>query len=589
LTCFISNRHICSRIIPILLSSYYKVKVKMTVNTNPEETVDDKPAETNVKTSNKDKMLLAGTVAGVVGFIVAGLGLTLWVSENPTVSSSQGKLFSLNASEGSAENLSATEDAAVGKAWWGGVEYVAGDSLSTSRTEGEVYRVVSKDVKDTVVKVAKALNVDGQLYSQTYDYGDGYSYTEIWWGFEKDGYVDYSKPNVSAYVGSGGSMSSWSYNSGWDDMFYGDVPMEEPASSEPFEGEAGAVEGSEGGVGGGGSGLIAPPDFEEPTPADKEAALASVETFLTTMGENPENYELFVDEQWGTSIIAEMMLNGEPTPLMYNFYFNSDGSFSSVSGYAATLESMGVHPVVSEREAAERANSWVWFGQPASSIYTKHYNSLDTMVSNRSDGADVMVSDMPVSTTSELMPKTSEPVETIEPYMGDVSYDEVVGLIIEYVEGVEPEIVDSIIKGFEVLENPTEYVLGKEIMDGVWTVSFPDVKTSEETETIIDMLLETGLFTTVSGDYIIYTQPSTPQEPTKVVLDEAKLVWVIVNDNEGNPYLTKGYVFTSSEDVYALVTIMGVPEELIEIPEDTMVGIMPKAEIMPEMEIAPAD
>jgi hypothetical protein len=544
------------------------------------ETVEN--SETVVKKTNKDKMLLVGAIAGVIGFVIAGLGLTLWSADKPTMSA-QGKLFTLGGGSGDAmnENLSATEDSAIGKSWWGGFEYVAGDNLSTSRTEGEVYRIVSKDVKDTVVKAAKALEVEGQLYSQTYDYGDGYKYTEIWWGYEKDGYVDYTRPNISAYVGSGGSMSSWSYNSGWEEIYYGEEAVEEPMTTEPFEGES--VEGSEGGVGGGGSDLMTAPDFEEPQLADKEAAIESVKQFLTTMGENPENYSIVVDEQWGTNIIAEMLLNGEPTPLMYNFYFNADGTFSSVSGYAATLESMGTHPVISEREAAERANSWVWFGQPASSIYSEHYRMLDSAVLY-SDTEAKATSDATVSTTSEMMAKTSEPVEITEPYTSEVSYDEAVGLIVEYVEGNEPEIVDGVIKGFEVLENPSDYVLGKEIMDNVWVVSFPDVKTLEETEKIISQLLETGIFASISGDYIVYGQPYTPSEPTKVVLDEAKLIWVMVNDNEGKGYLTKGYAFTSSEDENVLVIIMGIPEELIDMPEETMVGIMPRAEIMPEIE-----
>ena len=549
------------------------------------ETSENEPsAEVLNKNNNKDKMLIAGVTVGVVCSIVLGVWLSIGNStgDGETILTSEDKLFTLSAGEGGSQNLSATEDAAMGRSWWGGLEYVAGENLSTSTTEGEVYRIVSKDVKNTIVKVAKALKVEGELYSQTYEYDEGYSYTEIWWGYEKEGYVDYTRPNISAYVGSESSMVSWSYNAGWDDMFYGDVPMEEPASSEPFEGEAGAVEGSEGGIGGGGGGLITPPDFEEPKLADREAAIESVKKFLTTMGENPDNYSIALDEQWGTNIVAEMLLNGEPTPLMYNFYFNSDGSFSSVSGYSATLESMGVHPVISEREAAERANSWVWFGQPASSIYSEHYSILDSATSDSSAEAKTM-SETTVSTTSEIMARASEPVKIAEPYTSEFSYDEAIGLIVEYVEGNEPEIVDGVIKGFEVLENPTEYVLGKEIIDNVWTVSFSNVKTLEETEEIISLLVSTGVFVTVSGDYIVYTQPSIPEEPQKVVLDEAKLIWVMVNDVEGSSYLTRGYAFTSSEDSYTLVIIMGIPEELIGIPEDIMVGIMPKAEIMPEM------
>jgi hypothetical protein len=273
-----------------------------------------------------DKSLLTFNAVAALAFITVGVILT--------ATAPPPKLFTFGASQ----TPTAAEDLAVGRAWMA-TTYTKSVLIPQTETNSNIYTISSPPISETLTTVANLLQVEGELYSETYTYDD-YSYTDNWWGKKTpDGMVDYTQPNITAYQMNPDSIVFWNYNEGWN--------MDMAVSS----------------------------DMETPTPAPLAPALEKVNTFLTSLNYNPAEYNITHNTIWGLNITAELLIENQPSPLTYSFGFNPDGTFNYVSGFAGTLTVKGNYPALNPYLAADRANNWIWYAQAAPSIYEAFYLS----------------------------------------------------------------------------------------------------------------------------------------------------------------------------------------------------------------------
>jgi len=547
---------------------------------------DETPVDDEVK-SRRSKIILGGAVAGVVGFIITFVTLFV-VNQNggteqasEVVGTVEGKLFTLNDASGLAANAEA--DLMIGVP----TQYEVSDSLSTQTSSSNVYKIVSGDVESGFAQLASVLGVEGSFYSKKYEYENTATSYEVWWGFEENGFVDYERPNITAYYteGSDGALS-WNYSRGYTDVFnepvespdFGENDMvleidengnvvnadevgispEELAEVEAEIAEEGTAPVEEGGTGGEGAGE-----------ANIEAVTATTVNMLTELGVGETDYELYVDSRWGVNVIAEILVEGEKTPISYSFFYTLEGELENAYGMLYEIENMGTYDVISAYDAAARANNYMWHGQAPQSEYTAYYEVLESPeVLNEIELREETISDTIENGVSyitetggiaELRPESFEQTEAK-------------GLIVEYVEGENPDSPDGGINGFETIEEAGSFTVERNLGGNMWLVLFPEPKTVEATEELISELLAVDVFELVAGDYVIGEIPVEPVEPPSIMLDNAKPVWTTITDGEGSVFLVKGYLLTSSESEFTLISVIGIPEEVVDIQTPEVVA-----------------
>ena len=498
----------------------------------------------------EEKLMLTSVFGGAVAFIVAGV-----VIANTVVSPSSpvGEGFKISVGEGSGLTNEALSDSAM----WVGYNdvFTAGETLSTVGSVGDVYEFVSDDYNVFLPKLATSLNVEGNINSHYYDYGDGFGFTERWWGFASDdGTIDYTQPNISVYGDENGGSTSWSYSKGWDYSGW-DYVDGGWGASEPFEGIGGdAIEPARSVM-----------DEYILTDYSEEDALRVVENVIQGLGYSVDDFNIVVSTDWGLTVNAEMLLDGSPTPIVSNFFFTNEG-LESAYGFSGSFVKQGNFDTVSPAAAVERLSNYSYRSWAAGSLYTKHYDNVmfterDMMMDDSvsSDFGDNIMSDVPVSSDDDSM----------------VAY----GLFVSYIDGVEPTVnSDGVIKGFENVPNSDVFILGEQFFDNMWLVSFPEKKTEEETFQIIDILWSSGMFNMVDGDWMfsvdpIIDEPFMEPETREIVITEYETVWVIIYDVDGKVFITPGYILSNPTVDYAVYTVTSVTDDVLNIVDYTKPGI----------------
>lgn len=514
-----------------------------------------------------DKLMFTSMVGGFAAFVAAGLIL----SSSVTPAGVEG--FRINVGGGG--GLSSAEMTADAKMWYGyGNTFVAGDGLSKEAGVGGIYEFVPNDVKIMLAQTAYALKVKGEMFSRTYDYGDGYGYTEHWWGFlDSDGEFDYSKPSVSSYSSDDSSPATWSYSVGYVDygFDYGVI--------EPFVGEDLVEPGFEGGQTTPEVGMVEPDyRWDNNVPQyDEASAVSHVEGFLTTLGYSVNDFNVYSNTDWGTNVTAEMMLDGQPTPISFNFNFNNDG-LESAYGYSGSFVKQGEFGVVSPYDAVKRIDKTGYMSWAAGSLYNAYnqYGFRNTMVySEPSERGSVegFTLDSPVSDDMSVENRI------VEGYLNDTKTTEAAGVIVTYREGESPEFTENmIIVGFEDVEGAEFFSLGTQLAGNMWSVQFDGTKTFEETQQIILTLESTGIFESVSGDWVISIMPDNGinRGPVEITVTKSETVWVLLYDTDGRIFVTKGYILSDDEEEYGVYTVSAVDSSVLNIVEHVYVDGIPE-------------
>jgi hypothetical protein len=504
-----------------------------------------------------DKLMFTSMIGGFAAFVAAGLIL----SSSLTPSAVEG--FRINVGGGG--GLSSTEMTAEDKMWFGGGNtFVPAEGLSKESGVGDIYEFVSDDVKTMLAQTAYALKVKGEMFSKTYDYGDGYSYTEHWWGFvDEAGEFDYSKPYVSSYSSDDQYPATWSYSVGYADYGFDYGVIEPFVGEDMVEPEVGLIE----------------PDYrvEEPPKYDEKEAISQVKSFLTILGYSMNDFNLYANTDWGTNVTAEMMLDGQPTPISFNFSFNNAG-LESAYGYGGSFVKQGEFGIVSPYDAVERINKQGYTSWAASSLYEKYNQSgfglkdavaYSEMGEPEGGGASGFNPDEAVS--DDMM---------FEFYPSDVSTTEAAGVIVIYREGESPAFTDNmVVVGFENVKGAEFFSLGTQLADNMWSVQFNGVKTFEETQEIISVLENSGVFESVSGDWIISIMPpggDMMRDNVEVTISKFETVWVVLYDTEGRMFITKGYIMTDADEEYGAHTVSAVDSAVLNIVEYVYVDGIPE-------------
>jgi hypothetical protein len=517
--------------------------------------------------SKSDKIGLSSMLGGSAAFIMAGIVMA--ASVGPVAPNADGG-FVINIAGGN-DNATAEADglSADAKMWYGWNNvFVPSESLPKDDSVGAVYEFVSIDVKTMLLRAANAMNVEGQMYSKTYDYGDGYSSTEHWWGFtDENGAVDYTRPYVSAYSSDQQPATSWSYSMGYEPVVY----------SEPYEGE-----GSVGSSPNGTTEIMPAPDMM-PVPEeeynvpqyDETAALQEVSAILSGLGYSTNDFNIYSDTSWGTMVTAELMLDGEVTPISFSFNFGTNG-LEYASGYAGDFVKRGDFSVVSPYSAVERINSNGYSSWAAASLYEKYYAVYDDLARIKPLDAPVSSEDIMIDDSETFI--VDDNMETMP--LEEAERTEAFGVIVTYRDGEEPTVNDSgVIVGFENIAGSESFILGAELFDNMWSVSFNGNKTAEETNQIIAELEASGVFESVSGDWVVNIMPDEGYnpEPVEVTISKYEKVWTILYDTSGKMFLIKGYIFSDDSGEYGSYTVSAVSSDVVNIVEPDY-GLQPMPE-----------
>lgn len=531
--------------------------------------------------SRKSKIITAGAVAGVVGFVVTFT--TLFYLNNDDGSNNVGSVESVVSEEGlfTLFESNTVGDAAAESSMVGGFEYAASDSLDRETTEGGVFKAVRGDVESTVRAAAEALNVPGEYFVSEDGVPEGDTFVTTGWGVMVDDRVDYSQPYITAsYSDANDAPVFWNYSSNIN-------IFDEPAViPEPLEGS-----------GGGGSGVPVEvdengnitnmedlelteqelaeleaqisADFDTPEVSADEEFVGSLKTetvrLLTQLGYNSEDFSLHFSPAYGFEIVAEFLIEGEVSPLNVSFYFNDSLEVVSASGYIFNVEKLGDYDVVSAYDAATRANSAVWFGMAPASMYGQFEDMGGQSVSV--ENMDAMVLSDYVDEGVNALSQTGN----INDFVPEPE-SEAFGIIVQYVSNVTPTVEDNVITGFETVENSEGFTLGEQVGNNLYIVNFPTPIVASEVNKI---LTEVGNASTVEeayGDWFVGFTPVITETET-VTVDKAILTWVMVNDVNMDSYITRGYYLESSDSPYVSATVSGVPESLINIESGQNAGL----------------
>jgi len=270
--------------------------------------------------------------------------------------------------------------AAMYPGWgYGNQIFTAADGVSTSSPGTATAYVISAK---GVVRIALAKTLANTFGVQGQPVDDGYGNISV-------GSNDGTGPQIWV---SNDALVSWSYYNPkfdpWANCIY---PSSDPKS---VDGSAVAVDPVAPGAPSASSGSTDPvpapaTSCEEPTGPDADASQQQAEQILATLGVNKDDVEWETAIQGPTTnVSAWQLVNGMRSQIAWNLTF-SDKGVQSAYGNAAGVTAIEGYPVVSPKDAVDRANDPQWraFGPTpdwgtvypmASDVVTKDNNGTST-------------------------------------------------------------------------------------------------------------------------------------------------------------------------------------------------------------------
>jgi len=248
-------------------------------------------------------------------------------------------------------SMASDKMAAMYPGWgYGNQIFTAADGVSTSSPGTATAYVISAK---GVVRIALAKTLANTFGVQGQPVDDGYGNITV-------GSNDGTGPQIWV---SNDALVSWSYYNPkfdpWANCIY---PSSDPKS---VDGSAVAVDPVAPGAPSASSGSTDPvpapaTSCEEPTGPDADASQQQAEQILATLGVNKDDVEWETAVQGPTTnVSAWQLVNGMRSQIAWNLTF-SDKGVQSAYGNAAGVTAIEGYPVVSPKDAVDRANDPQW-------------------------------------------------------------------------------------------------------------------------------------------------------------------------------------------------------------------------------------
>ena len=228
----------------------------------------------------------------------------------------QAPLFDLGAGQGVRNSAEASSDAKM--SIWVDYEYVAGENLSSTPGNGNVYKLnLQGDPEAIIAKLAEQFNVKGDLDKQTWDEGKSYSY---FYGVKDN----YEKPSLQL---------SWTGTGNW---YYSNYTNYNEKLNLPSKAEA----------------------------------LKTAQEIFSSTGLTVGTDEITLTSgEWGMYATASLKVDGQPTAIEWTVSWAPNGVLVSASGHNVTVENKGSFGTISEKDSVKRLGDWRYSGSANSSFF----------------------------------------------------------------------------------------------------------------------------------------------------------------------------------------------------------------------------
>ena len=293
------------------------------------------------------------------------------------------------AAGGTPSPMAASEDSATTDmriANWVNYEYVAGEGLSTSGGNGNVYQLKrAGDPQDVLKTVAEAFGVAGDPVKPEY-FDPAYPT-----------YVIGSEDGTAESV-----VLSWS---GTGDWWYSN-----PAAYPPVE----CVAAPDGGVVVGGD-AIAPevcttPEATESLAPSEAEARAQAKDLFEASGFDVDAGDIRVTaDDWSTTASSSLVVDDVQTAIEWSVSWAPSGLISWAYGHSLDVVNKGSYGTVSAADAVGRLADWRWYGQAGPEFQSGIY----TLDSGLARTAESSAADAPAESPAEQ--PAEEPVPAEEP------------------------------------------------------------------------------------------------------------------------------------------------------------------------------